>query len=176
MFASPQPRRQGERIGDATQIGSGFAYRNLNRARARVVGPDAPAASAIAPSPARRPPRTRADTIASEARRQGRCRRRHRAPTAAPPRGLWPFMKGALILFGLIAATAVFIVRTSVSRKRQAERYAKTLATELDDRRKTSMAERQESGRRVLDLEQHIRTLEQQLAPRRPATPATRAT
>ena len=85
-------------------------------------------------------------------------------------------MKGALILFGLIAATAVFIVRTSVSRKRQAERYAKTLATELDDRRKTSMAERQESGRRVLDLEQHIRTLEQQLAPRRPATPATRAT
>jgi hypothetical protein len=38
------------------------------------------------------------------------------------------------------------------------------------------MAERQESGRRVLDLEQRIRTLEQQLAPRRPATPASRAT
>jgi len=63
-----------------------------------------------------------------------------------------------------------------MNRQRTADRYAKTLATELEERRKASMAERQESGRHVLDLEQRIRTLEQQLAPRRPATPASRAT
>jgi uncharacterized protein YceH (UPF0502 family) len=85
-------------------------------------------------------------------------------------------MQVALVLFAIGAMAAFALARTAMRRQHQAERYAKTLSTELEDRRKASMAERQESGRHVLDLEQRIRTLEAQVAPRRPATTTTRAT
>jgi len=183
MFGIPADRvpdlLKANGIKDATQIGSGFAYRIPNYAARELAEQlDALRSERDRAVTGAKAATARADTIASEARadKDAAAAATARADRSARLESLWPFMKGALILFGLIAAAAVFIVRTSVSRKRQAERYAKTLATELEDRRKASMAERQESGRRVLDLEQHIRTLEQQLAPRRPATPATRAT
>jgi hypothetical protein len=164
-------------IRDATQIGSGFAYRIPNQAAAELaeqldalrgerdrLAKDAAAAT------------TRADeaTRAASADREAATAATARADRSQRLESLWPYMQAALVIFGLMALAAIAIVRTSLRRQHQAERYAKTLATELEDRRKASMAERQESGRHVLDLEQRIRTLETQLAaPRRPATTTT---
>src|SRR3989442_883713 len=44
--------------------------------------------------------------------------------------------------------------------------YGRSLCTELAEKRRASLGERQESSRRILDLEQRIRTLEAQLSPR----------
>jgi hypothetical protein len=183
MFGIPADRvpdlLRSNGIKDPTQIGSGFAYRIPNQA-ARELADQLDALRserdrAVADAKAAT---TRADTIANDARadKDAAAAATARAERSARLERWWPFMQAALLIFGLIAAVAVFVVRTTMNRQRAADRYAKTLATELEDRRKASMAERQESGRRVLDLEQRIRTLEQQLAPRRPATPATRAT
>lgn len=165
-------------ITDATAVGSGFVYRVPNaaarelttqleslRAERDRLAKDAAAANERASTEAREASAAR-ETAADATARAERSQRLE---------SLWPYMQLALVLLVLVAGAAFVVARGALSRQRQADRYAKTLATELDERRKTSMAERQESGRRVLDLEQRIRTLETQLAPRRPAT-TTRAT
>ncbi len=165
-------------ITDDTTVGSGFVYRLPNVA-ARELGTqleglrserDRLATEAAAA-------RRRAAAVAREARadRDAAATATARAQRSQRLDSLWPFMQLALVLLVVTAAAAFVVARNAVSRQRQAERYAKTLATELDERRKASMAERQEAARRVLDLEQRIRTLESQVAPRRPAT-TTRAT
>jgi len=166
-------------IKDDTQVGSGFVYRVPNFAARELasqldglrserdrLAADAAAATRRAAAAAReaRTDRDAASTAVARAERSQRLE------------SLWPFMQLALVLLAITAAAVFAVARGAVSRQRQAERYAKTLATELEDRRKASMTERQESGRRVLDLEQRIRTLEAQVAPRRPATTTTRAT
>jgi len=166
-------------IKDPTQIGSGFAYRIPNQAARELADQlDALRSERDRAVADMKAATARADTIANESRadKEAAAAATARADRSARLERFWPFMQAALIIFGLMAAAAVFIVRTTMNRQRTADRYAKTLATELEERRKASMAERQESGRHVLDLEQRIRTLEQQLAPRRPATPASRAT
>jgi len=165
-------------ITDATAVGSGFVYRVPNAAAHELatqlealkgerdrLAKDAAAANERASTVAREASAAR-DTAAAATARAERSQRLE---------SLWPYMQLALVLLVIIAAAAFIVARGALSRQRQADRFAKTLATELDERRKTSMAERQESARRVLDLEQRIRTLETQLAPRRPAT-TTRAT
>jgi hypothetical protein len=165
-------------IKDDTAVGSGFVYRVPNVAARELAAQletlrserdrfakDATAAGERA-SKAAREAKDASDTAADATARAARSQRLET---------LWPWMVSALVLLVVLAAAAFTVARGAVSRQRQAERYAKTLATELEDRRKASMAERQESARRTLDLEQRIRTLETQLAPRRPAT-TTRAT
>jgi hypothetical protein len=165
-------------IKDDTAVGSGFVYRVPNVAARELAtqletlrserdrfAKEATVASERASNSAREAK----DASDSAADATARAARSQRLET------LWPWMMLALVLLTVLAAAAFTIARGAVSRQRQAERYAKTLATELEDRRKASMAERQESARRTLDLEQRIRTLETQLAPRRPAT-TTRAT
>jgi hypothetical protein len=65
-----------------------------------------------------------------------------------------------------VAAALAGVAVAALRRRAQADRYARSLAIELDDRRKVTMAERQESARHVLDLENRVRTLEAQLGPR----------
>ena len=166
-------------IKDDTQVGSGFVYRVPNFAARELASQldglrterDRLAAEAGTA-------KSRATAIAREARadRDAAASATARAERSQRLERLWPFMQLALVLLVIVAAAAFALARTAMGRQRQAERYAKTLATELEDRRKASMAERQESARRVLDLEQRIRTLEAQVAPRRPVTTTTRAT
>ena len=165
-------------IKDDTAVGSGFVYRVPNVAARELATQletlrserdrfaKEAATSGERASNAAREAKDASDTAADATARAARSQRLET---------LWPWMVLALVLLVVLAAAAFTVARGAVSRQRQAERYAKTLATELEDRRKASMAERQESARRTLDLEQRIRTLETQLAPRRPAT-TTRAT
>lgn len=165
-------------IADATTVGSGFVYRVPNVAARELatqldtlkserdrLAKDAAAAN------------ERASTVAREASdaRETAAAATARAARSQRLESLWPYMQLGLVLLVILAAAAFTVARGALSRQRQAERFAKTLAAELEERRKTNMAERQESARRTLDLEQRIRTLETQLAPRRPAT-TTRAT
>ena len=50
---------------------------------------------------------------------------------------------------------------------RIADRYARDLTDQLDERRRAALAERQASARRILDLEEHVQALERELTPRR---------
>jgi prefoldin subunit 5 len=168
-------------IKDDTQVGSGFVYRIPNQAARELAGQidtlrrerDRLAADAAAAT-------QRSTAIEREARadRDAASAATARAERSQRLESLWPYMQLALVLLAIVTAAALAIARSSVSRHRQAERYAKTLAAELEERRKTGMAERQEAARHILDLEQRIRMLEAQLAPRRPTTTTgtTRAT
>jgi hypothetical protein len=80
---------------------------------------------------------------------------------------VWPWLQ--LIGGALIAAlgVAAWVAYQSASRLRVAERYARELIEQLDERRRGALAERQASARRVLDLEEQVRTLERELTPLR---------
>jgi hypothetical protein len=89
-----------------------------------------------------------------------------RAANLARVQTLWPILQAALVLLTLLAGALAGVAVAALRRRAQADRYARSLAIELDDRRKVTMAERQESARHVLDLENRVRTLEAQLGPR----------
>jgi hypothetical protein len=164
-------------IRDDTQISSGFVYRVPNAAaRALADEVDALRAERGRLADAAADAERRAAAAAREARidRETAARVSERAARGARLERLWPFLQAALLVLVLAAGGALLVARTAVARQRQAERYAKTLAAELEERRKTGLAERQEAARRILDLEQRVRTLESRAAPARTAT--TRAT
>ena len=69
-----------------------------------------------------------------------------------------------LLVLGL--GTAVATAVAALRRQRQAERFARTLAQDLEEKRRIGLAERQESGRRILELETKLKDLETKLGPR----------
>jgi hypothetical protein len=140
-------------ITDATRVGAGFVYRIPN-APARAL---AERLAALEAEHAR---------LAGEA---GEAESRLRALTRelrAWLEGVWPAARAAAVVLALLAAAAVGVAGAALRRQRQAARYARALAQELDLKRQAAMAERQESARRILDLETRVRTLESQLGPR----------
>ena len=156
-------------ITDPTRVGSGFTYRIPNTA-ARALGEQADALardkSALERSigeerehvrtleRSNEETRTAAEQAEAHASRLGRLER------------LWPWTKLVLVLLVLVTAGAVYTALGAVRRQAQAERFARTLGQELEDKKKASLAERQESAKRVLDLETRVRALEAQLGPR----------
>jgi hypothetical protein len=79
---------------------------------------------------------------------------------------LWPFVQLVLLLLGVGAACAIHFAYTAIDARQRSERYARAIAQELTDKRNAALAERQQSGRRIVDLETRIRELEAQLRPR----------
>src|SRR5262249_23825928 len=79
---------------------------------------------------------------------------------------LWPWAKVGLVVLVLVTAAAGYTTLGAARRQAQAERYARTLAQDLEDKRRAGLVERQESAKRILDLETRIRSLEAQLGPR----------
>ncbi|HYV56517.1 MAG TPA: hypothetical protein VE911_03185 [Candidatus Nitrosopolaris sp.] len=156
-------------ISDPTKVGTGFTYRIPNAALRAL----SQRASALEADNARLTKelhdlkqnvggitRERDEARAASAEAETRAARLSRIHT------LWPILQATIVLLTLVAGALVGVAVAALRRRAQADRYARGLATELDDRRKVSMAERQESARHVLDLENRIRTLEAQLGPR----------
>jgi len=156
-------------ISDPTKVGTGFTYRIPNAALRAL----SQRASALEADNARLAKelhdlkqsvggltRERDEARAASAESETRAARLSRIQT------LWPVLQAAIVLLALVAGALVGVAVAALRRRAQADRYARGLATELDDRRKVTMAERQESARHVLDLENRIRTLEAQLGPR----------
>jgi hypothetical protein len=98
--------------------------------------------------------------------REGAALAETQAANSARLETLWPAARTALIVLLLCTAGAIAVAVAAVRRQRQAGRYARALAVELEEKRRVSLAERQESARRVLDLEARVRTLESRLGPR----------
>jgi uncharacterized protein HemX len=74
--------------------------------------------------------------------------------------------KAALVVLGLVAAGAAYTAFAAMRRQGQSEVYARTLAKDVEEKRKVALAERQESARRILDLESRLRAAEAKLTPR----------
>jgi hypothetical protein len=89
-----------------------------------------------------------------------------RAARAARLERLWPIGQIALFVLALAAAAGGAVATAAFRRQRQAERYARALADEVEAKRRGALLERQDSARRILELEARVRTLEVQLGPR----------
>ncbi len=156
-------------ISDATKVGAGFVYRIPNAAaRAlaertvalegentrlkRTAGEEAAKAEHLA--------------RAAEEARAEKARADSRATQLARLERLWPWAKATLTLLLAAAAGALYTALAALRRRAESERYTHSLANELEEKRKAALAERQESARHILDLEQRIRTLEAKLGPR----------
>ena len=74
--------------------------------------------------------------------------------------GRWPIAITAVILLLAGLAGALWVARLSVGRLTSTERRAKTLAQELEERRRADLAERQHANHRILELESRVRQLE----------------
>jgi len=156
-------------ISDATKVSAGFVYRIPNAA-ARAL---AERAAALEADNARLKRAAGDEKAASErlahAAEDARAEKalaESRATRLAGLERLWPWAKAALTLLLAAAAGAFYTAVAALRRRTEAEGYARSLANDLEEKRKTTLAERQESARHILDLEQRIRTLEAKLGPR----------
>ena len=156
-------------ISDSTKVAAGFEYRIPNAA-ARAL---AERAAALEADNARLKRAAGDEKAASErlahAAEDARAEKalaESRATRLAGLERLWPWAKAALTLLVAAAAGAFYTAVAALRRRTEAEGYARSLANDLEEKRKTTLAERQESARHILDLEQRIRTLEAKLGPR----------
>ena len=77
---------------------------------------------------------------------------------------LWPWAQGLGVVLVLGIGAAAYVAYRSMGELRQAERYTRQLAEDLDERRRGALAERQASARRILHLEDQARALELEVA------------
>jgi hypothetical protein len=156
-------------ITDPTRVGAGFTYRipnaaaravadrvtSLEQDNARLRRADVEARGRI-DALTRQVDDTRAASADAEAR----------AAALARIDRLWPWAKLAVVVLTLAVAGAVYTAFAAVRRQAQADRWARSLARELEEKRRTALAERQESAKKTIDLESRLRALEAQLGPR----------
>jgi len=156
-------------ISDATKVSAGFVYRIPNTAALALAE-----RSAALEAENTRLKRTAGEEAAkaehlaraAEEARAEKARADSRATQLARLERLWPWAKATLTLLLAAAAGALYTALAALRRRAEAERYTRSLANELEEKRKAALAERQESARHILDLEQRIRTLEAKLGPR----------
>jgi hypothetical protein len=79
---------------------------------------------------------------------------------------LWPWAKLAIVLLVVAIGGAAYTASATLRRQAQTDRWARTLAQELEDKKRAALTERQESAKRILDLETKLRSIEARLGPR----------
>jgi hypothetical protein len=163
-------------IRDPTRVSPGFVYRVPNplAKRARTLEEDN-----VRLVRELKAAKERGRTLLAEAEERGHALARElaearagaalaeaRAARAARLETLWPLAQGAVGVLLVLATAAGVLTVTVIRRRQQAERYARSLAAELEEKRRGGLLERQESARRILELETRMRTLEAQVGPR----------
>jgi hypothetical protein len=156
-------------ITDPTRVASGFVYRIPNAAAREL----SDRVSALERDNARLTralgeAAERSDALTKETRqaRESAASAEARAVRLANAERWWLTAQVLLVLLVLALGATVAVAVAALGRQRQAERFARTLANELEEKRKTALAERQESGRRILELETKLKELEGKLGPR----------
>jgi len=156
-------------IVDPTRVGAGFVYRIPNdpvRALTeRTTALQSENAHLVAAATADRE-RMQGLVRAADESHEAAAEAEGRAARLERVAALWPWARAGLFGLLVIAIAAVYTAVAAMRRRAQAERYARTLARDLDEKRRSALAERQESARRILDLEARIHVLETQLKPR----------
>jgi hypothetical protein len=156
-------------ITDPTRVGAGFVYRIPNRAAEKLAAQVGTLESEnLRLTREARESSTHIRSLERETREAhaGAAAAESQAARDSRLESLWPIAQAALVVLLLIATGAVAVATAAVRRHRRADRYARGLALELEEKRRTALAERQESSRRILDLENRVRTLEGQIGPR----------
>ena len=156
-------------ISDPTRVGAGFVYRVPNAA---VLGLNQRVAALEADTARLQRDLTQAQAQthqlsqeADDAKSRAAVADAH-AARADRLAWWWPIGQFIIVFLALACAGVAALAVAAVRRQRQAERFARTLADELESKRKGGLLERQDSARRVLELEARIRSLETQLGPR----------
>jgi len=156
-------------ISDPTRVASGFVYRIPNAAARELsdrVGAlerdNARLTRALGEAA------ERSDALTKEVRqvRESAAAAEARAAHLENVERWWLAAQVLMVLLVLALGATVAVAVAALRRQRQAERFARTLAQELEEKRKTALAERQESGRRNLELENKLKELENKLGPR----------
>jgi hypothetical protein len=155
-------------ISDPTKVGVGHVYRIPNpvavrateaEARAQTLQKDASAAQ------------TRADQLARdlESARTTQAAAEQRAASLAHYERLWPVVM--IVGMALVLALGIlgWIAFTALQRNGAGEERARTLASEVEEKRRAGLAERQQSAKRILVLESRVHELEMQVARPLPA-------
>jgi hypothetical protein len=152
-------------ISDATRVDAGFVY--------RIPNPVAERAASLAAENERlaraaddAQARTTALTRETQQARTAAAGAEARAAELARYEGRWTVARAVIVLLGLVLAAAVAVASAAVRRQQQAERWARSLERDAEERRRGTLAERQESGRRIIELESRVRELEAKLGPR----------
>src|SRR5262249_56267506 len=97
--------------------------------------------------------------------------------------GRWLLARWAIL--GLAVSLSITGAVAAIARRRErgATRFARSMAHELEEKRRSSLADRQQSARHIVELEDRVRELESQArsqvqglprSPYRPSQPLTR--
>ena len=79
--------------------------------------------------------------------------------------GRWQLAFWAIVALSLGLAVAGALAAVARRRERGATRYARSMAQELEDKRRSTLEERQQSARRIMELEDRVRQFEAQRRP-----------
>jgi hypothetical protein len=156
-------------IKDPTRVGTGFVYRIPNAA-ARALAERKTALeqdnARLGRALADEKERTKTLGRTADEAKAAATDAQERAAHLARMETFWPWLQAALVVLVLVAAGAAYTAFAAMRRQGQSEVYARTLAKDVEEKRKVALADRQESARRILDLENRLRTVEAQLRPR----------
>jgi TolA-binding protein len=149
-------------IRDGSRVPVGFEYRVPNPLAGRVDAADARGAELerqLADAEARLA--ASEHQLAAVQRSEGlRAAQRQRL---AQLEGRWWLALWAIVGLSIALAVSGAVAAAALRRERGATRYARTMAHELEEKRRSGLAERQQSARRIIDLEERVRQLEAQL-------------
>jgi hypothetical protein len=76
--------------------------------------------------------------------------------------GRWLLARWAILGLAVALSIAGAVAAIARRRERGARRFARSMAHELEDKRRSSLADRQQSARRIVELEDRVRELESQ--------------
>src|SRR5262245_43657434 len=156
-------------IKDPTRVGTGFVYRIPNAA-ARALAERKTALeqdnARLGRALADEKERTKTLAKTADEAKAAATDAEERAAHLARMEPFWPWLQGALVVLALVAAGPGYTAFAAMRRQGQSEVYARTLAKDVEEKRRVALADRQESARRILDLEARLRTAEAQLGPR----------
>jgi hypothetical protein len=146
-------------IKDATRVPLGFEYRVPNPLAPQVSALSARVAELQGTVAARTARTTELERSVEQLTKQATIAADKEARLRTLERR-WPIALTALVVALLGIAGALWTARLALRRLDLVERRASALAHELEDRRRTVLAERQEAGHRILELENRVRQLE----------------
>ena len=152
-------------ITDPTRIPAGFVYRIGNPLAGRIDAVEAQDAELRRDAAAARARATELQRAATEARAEAATNAAARDRLDALE-ARWRVAVLALTLAGLAFGAAAFVASAAVRRSGRTERHARSLALEMEEKRRTSLAERQQTAKRIIELEDRARELERQLGSR----------
>ncbi|HEY2386055.1 MAG TPA: hypothetical protein VGK30_03770 [Candidatus Binatia bacterium] len=150
-------------ITDPTRVGVGHVYRIPNPVAVRASEAEAKAQTLQRDATALQ---TRADQLAHDldAARTTQASAEQRAAGLARYERLWPLVTLVGMLLLLALGVLGWIAFTALQKTGVAEERARSLASEVEEKRSAGLAERQQSARRILDFESRVRDLELQLS------------